>query len=425
MSIGSISTTSYGCFTSAVDNYPLGVGSYEVAAQVTTTHYVEVQIDGYRRTTPVVWPKGGDSTARFVIEIPNDGQAHTVQLVDTGRLGTVAASSPPLVLTSTCVGVLKAEIVETIPDPQTHAKYVTVKVTHDGETSGTFTSRLTMDGKVSGPEIVLSNGDYEPRTVVIPADGAKHLIKAEIQVNGSWEAAPFLWHVVQADSGSAGPLPSTEETSSFFPGETVIIQAVADARPLASDGSEWMKVEYAPKDTIGLWKPVGEDGLVKPDADGFWSTALKTNLIEFPAGSQWMVVVRLVRNHHPSWGTLNYFNMIAGPPGQPSTLQAPIISGPLNHNQRGGCWMELFGTGLPGTELVFEVTAVTSWGRVGDTPLKTTVKRDGTWRTYVYSSQPAKPQPYKILRYRAKARIGSQESAWSNPLDVTWHYPLR
>ncbi|SFI81640.1 hypothetical protein SAMN05216275_10568 [Streptosporangium canum] len=425
MTIGPITAESRGCYTAAVGNYPLGATAYLVSAKVDTTHYVEVQIDGYRKTTPVIWPKDGDSIAKFSIEIPNDGRSHTVQIVDTGRLGTTAAASTSVTLTSACPGVLKAEVVETIPNPTTREKYVTVKVSHDGETSGTFTGRLLMDGKVSGPEITLSNGDYQPRTITIPADGGKHLIEAETRLNDGWlGATAFLWFVVQADSLGGGPLPISQETSQFFPGDTVIIQAIDDARPLATDGSEWVKLDYAPKDTTGLWKPVG-DGLFRPDEEGFWFATLKTNPTDFPAGSQWAIAVRKVRKHQPTYGTLNHFTMIAGPPDPVPPLAAPIIAGPLNHNQRASTWMELFGTGLPGSDLIFEVTRVTEWGNATQVPQRTTVKRDGTWRTHVYSEQSTKPLPYKILRYRAKAVMGGQESPFSNSLDVTWHYPLR
>ncbi|GII83299.1 hypothetical protein Ssi03_12890 [Sphaerisporangium siamense] len=408
--------------------YAIASTRYWTFAGVESRHNVEILIDGYTAATLGVWPQGDDSFPESWVHIPNDGRSHEVQYVDRGLLGTPEGSTVPVELASNCPGVLKARVLGQTQNSQSRETFVDVEITRGNTASSPYTCRLVVDGKPAGADIVVNSGETLTRRITIPGDGSKHLIKAELWA-GYWASeVPFLWYVVQAMSpGGGGGIPPTGPASQFVPGETVYVQSNTLSTPLATDGSEWVLVEISPRGTTDQWEPAGvEGGLISPDDDGAWYVSIETNAQDFPVGSQWAIRVRRFRNYQESLAKLAYFDMVAGPvPPVPGTYEPPVITGPVNHNQPGSSWMDLWGTGWPGSVMHFDVEHVTEWGTTYYLPLAVSTGPTGQWHTRVYDKQQDPEHDYKVISYRARSSLNGQTSEWSEPREVTWHRPLR
>lgn len=406
---------------------------YLVFALVTERHNVECLVDGVAIAPPGVWPRaigGGevDEVPDFYVNIPNDGMTHTVQLMDRGIYGTPFARTITVTLASACTGVLMARVLSKTLNTQTRETYVDVEI-YRGDTSSTpWTCRLLVDGRPAGAEITL--GPSEPSTtkrITLPPDGSEHLIKAELKAGGTrWSEVPFLWYVVQAaNPGGGGGNPPTQPATQFVPGETVFIQSNNINTPLATDGSEWVLVEIAPTGTTDQWKPAGvEGGLISPDDEGAWWVSIPTDAQDFPSGSQWTVRSRRFRNYQESQAALHYFEMVIGPVPPVPGHNPPVCGGPVNHNQPGSSWMDIWGSAIPGAIVSFTTQVVTRWGTIS-VPLAVSTGPNGQWQTRVYDRQQDPDHSFKVVSYRARSTINGQSSDWSAPLEVTWQSPIR
>lgn len=383
-------------------------------------HYVEVWMDGVKVAGPELLTI--NSSWIFSIFVPNDGRSHQVWLKDPGNQGTSPYETGKHTVSSDCTGSVKAEVYAT------NKNAVDIKVNHTGG-SGTYTCRLTLDGQMIGAEIQVSPSTPEvTRRILVPPDGKLHLIRGEVRVGSQWSDVPILWYTMSTTEGGGGtgnePSP-TEPATEFHPGETIIVQSTEESTPLATDGSEWVLVEISERDQDN-WRPVGPDaGLVQPDEDGNWLFSIETNPVDFPVGSQWDLRARRFRNYQPSEPVIKQFNMVAGSPGG-ATIAVPVITGPY-WDQRSGSWVQLRGTGTPGAVIDFQTELRTPWGRPEPPPSRTTVKANGRWWTWIYAEHwdwwggPG----YKVIAYRARARVHGQTSDWSDWHEVTWITPIR
>lgn len=382
-------------------------------------HNLEVRIDGQRWGVNRYYPV--TETVELFIPIPNDGRRHDIEVVDPGGRGTQPTSAAPGTdYLSNCDGPLQFRVQQIVTTPYTGEQTVTVSITGEG------TGRLRLDGSNVGPLISLNGGSGEVRDIIIPADGKKHVIDAQVRapLASDYSENPGIWYVIQAHDGPTGPGDPSQIAEDFVPGESVIVASADDAVPLATDGSEWVFVEISPREQ-NQWQPAGGDlGMVAPNDDGSWSTTIETNPQDFPVGTGWDVRVRRFRNYQASAPEFAYFDMVSGTIS-PGDLTPPAITAPVNHTQRGNTWCVLEGLGVPGAKVEFSVERVTPWGSLDDPPLTTTVGKTGRWVTFVWGQQRAHPVDYKILGYRARHRVNGHVSDWSNRLDVTWQHPLR
>jgi hypothetical protein len=393
-------------------------------ADCDATHNVALYVDG-QQYTPFVKYLDGDGPFLEDFTIPNDGITHTLQFVDDGTRGTPKAKSETKTFKSDCEGDVMASVAAVTQNVVTRETYVDIQIEGNGK------ARVSLDGNVVSPELSVPAGTAQPFRVTLQPDGARHPIKVEMQgfFGDDWLTDhPVGWFVEQAaDPGGPVTGPPTQDAVDYFPGDTVIIQSAEGTSPIANDGTEWVLVDYAPQGTPGGWIPVGEEnGLITPDEDGSWSASLETDPDNFPVGSKWNIRARHFRNYQESAGYVAPFNMVSGSPSG-GGLPTPVITGPLDHTQRGSTWMELRGTGIPGARVEFTVEQLSGWGVQRDiyVPERTTVGRNGRWRTWVYGEARRDPFPFKVVAYRARVRRNGRFSNWSEPLEVTWQYPLR
>ncbi|MER5643953.1 hypothetical protein [Streptosporangium sp. NPDC002524] len=420
-------------YTSGGVQVPLPNRIHHVNFTCSVTHNVVLQLDGATITSSYLY-SGGATVRDIRLPVPNDGRHHFVKVVDRGVDGTPGAQSASIEVWSDCTGVVSHVVSAVTQNPATNEQYVDVTVSNTGRIQQAYTNRLLLNGVTVGTEIVLNPGQSATRRITIPADSKQHVIKGEVKIGSSFANDPCLWYVIAANAPIPPPPDPSAGATEFKPGETVIIQSATSSSPLATDGSEWVLMEISPRNA-GTWKPVGyEGGLLAPQEDGTWSTAIPTTAATYPVGSQWDVRARRFRNYRESTPTLHYFNMVAGtvpdPPtdggGNPlPTLTAPTITGPTGRDQAGGTWLKIYGTGTPGARLEFSTERVTAWGQTNYVPEPTTVGANGKWETRVFGKKQVDPHDYKVLGYRARIRQNKQFSPWSNRLDVTWRHAWR
>ncbi|WP_043617340.1 hypothetical protein [Nonomuraea candida] len=420
-------------YSSGGKNYPLHNGVFQVRFTSTVKHNACLYLDGVKFTATKVVNAGTTTTIRLAL--PNDGRSHKVRVVDPGGLGTPAAQSSELDVSTPCEGVVYMQVLKIVENAATKEQLVDVVLSHTGKVSETFTVRLLLDGKTVGTQISLTPKVTTYRTVTIPADGKVHTLSGEVKIGSYFADDRVLWYPITGNTPPPVPPDPTANATQFAPGETVVIQSATTSSPLATDGSEWVLLEISRRGTNN-WTPAGtEGGFVPPAEDGTWSSTIPTNATDHPVGSQWDVRARRFRDYQESEQVIHYFDMVAGtvpdPPKDPGTgtpqptLTAPRITGPVNRDQRGGTWLTIYGTGTPGARVEFKTERVTAWGQTNYVPQPTTIGKDGKWSTRVYGKKQRTPHDWKVLGYRGRIYQNKLFSGWSNRLDVTWHHNYR
>lgn len=419
-------------YTVSGTSYALPSRVYNVSFQASgSPHNAELWLDGAKLTNAVWLASGASQTLR--VAVPNDGFTHKLRVVDPGNLGTPAAQSSEITIPSTtaCTGVVYVTVSGVTENTETKQKYVNVRLQNTGTISQTFTCRNLLDGKVIHSAINLTPGQISNWVVYVPPDNAVHSVSTEVKLGSAFADDVVLWYTLQGNPPPPPPPDPGAGATDFIPGQTVIIQSAVGSTPLATDGSEWVRLEIAPKNS-NSWVPAGPDGgLIMPQDDGTWSSTIFTNPVNYPVGSEWVVRSRRYRDYVESAISTHPFKMIAGttptPPvdggGNPlPSLSAPVITGPINRRQAGGTWLKINGTGVPGDRLEFKTEVVSSWGQGDYTPNAATVGSNGKWETMVFAKKQKDPHEYKVLGYRARALRNNQFSQWSNRLDVTWYH---
>jgi hypothetical protein len=409
---------------------------FEIKLRATVPHHVEVLLDGHRYGSQV-WKvarrykvKKNQKTGKVEskeeidtvigVDIPNDNNTHQLALRDPGTRGTPRYETTTVQVDSmSCMGGVSAKVSHIESDPATLERRATVQLQHRGKPKANLIGHVYIDSRQVGTAITLKPGRGVNREVVIPADGREHVISAAYRYRTT-NVQRTLWYVAEKvnppviDPGTWTPV------TTFKAGETVVVTPAVGDTPMATDGSEWLLLEYSRKGS-GAWAPLGGDGLLEPEADGTWQFEISTGTgTSFTAGTQWDVRVRRYRDYVASAANVNSFAISTDPHApKPTTPRTPRITGPTNHTASSGSRVWLSGNATAGARLEFKRRLLTRWGDPGPVPAPCTVSKDGRWRTWVIS-QKVGVHSYKKVAYSCRARLNGKTTGWSNELTIMW-----
>ncbi|WP_026415386.1 hypothetical protein [Actinomadura oligospora] len=416
-----------------VGGAPAGKTRLTITVRVDRTHRVYVMLDGVRygsqmwtlgvlqaveldpKTGKIVKKRPLDST--LYVDVPSDALPHQIGLkaVDGATTGDTALYS------ADCIGGVKGTVKSYSVDPASMERHYQVQLAHTGTPAVNLSAYVWLDGRQVGGPITLKPGQAVTRDVVVPADAKLHVISTGYR-NRKQLISPTMWHALTAETAPVIDKPGWTPVTTFKAGETVVITSAVGEAPLATDGSEWMLLEYSKAGT-STWVPLGDaetDGLVAPDDDGTWSYQLDTSKAPFASGGSWDIRATRYQDYRASDQVVHSF-AISGtltPPTSPFT--APRITAPTNHTARSGQRVTLRGTGPAGARLEFRRRLVTKWGEAGPVPAPCTVGKDGKWSTWVIAEKVGS-HSYKKIAYSCRASRNGRTTAWSNELTIRWN----
>lgn len=359
------------------------------------------------------------------IDVPSDGRNHSIYLKDVNS----SDRSPSTNLVSIgCEGGVVPTVESMVEDPATNEKIYTISLYHDGRHKKNLTGYVWLSGKVVGGGVNLKPRQKAYRQVVIPATGSdnKYTVKAGFSY-GKTLVKRTLWFIVDANDPPVTDPGQWNSTTTFDPGETVVIGSAVGEVPLQTDGSEWLLLEYSPA-ALNNWTPFGEDGLVEPDDDGTWAYEVETGPgTPFTANTSWKVRARRFRDYRESEPVEHTFSITSTPHTPPTYLKPPTITNFKSKTVKSGTRVTISGTGPPGARIYWESYMVTAWGTKGALPKSTTVKKNGKWKTTVRTTfvdnnkKKAKRKAYKRVAYYCRARLNGRWSGYSNQVTIRWN----
>ena len=350
------------------------------------------------------------------VDVPSDGRNHSIALKD---IATSEKSSDTSLTSIGCEGGVVPTVESLTEDPATGEKKYTISLYHDARVNKNLTGYVYLNGALVGSAIPLKPRQKAFRDVVVPATGQDYTISTAYTYGKTW-ARQTMWFVVESnDPPVTDPVTWTSVTS-FDAGETVVVTSAVGEEPLATDGSEWILLEYAPHGTTN-WNFIEDGGLVEPSSDGTWSYQIDTGTgTPFLISTSWDIRARRYRDYVESETVIHNFtitNITYIPPGTP--VPAPKLLSPVNKTAKGGTRVYLSGTGVAGARLTFRRRLLTDWGTQGPVPATCTVGKDGKWKTWVMADKIG-VHSYKRIAYSCRATVNGRTSAWSNEQTVRW-----
>lgn len=357
------------------------------------------------------------------VDVPSDGRNHNIALKD---VYSTEQSSDTSLLSIGCAGGVIPSVHSLTEDPATNEKRYTIELFHEGTIKSNLTGYVYLNGKTVGSGIVLKPRQKAYREVVIPATGLDYVISAGF-TSGRARMINTLWFVDTANIAPVTDPGIWTSTTTFSPGETVVIGSAVGEEPLETDGSEWILLEYSPA-AGSTWTTFNEDGLVEPDDDGTWAYEVETGSgTPFPASTSWKVRATRYKDYRESSSVEHTFSVGSTPHTAPAFLKAPSITGPKNKTAKSGARVTLSGTGPPGARLYFERRVTTAWGSKGPVPRSCTVNKAGKWKTTVSTTfvdnnkKKSKRKAYKRVAYSCRAKLNGRYSGWSPELTIRWN----
>lgn len=425
MSIGSISLGKRKCVL--VGGQPSNKTRIQLKFRVTQKYRVQLLMDdkpfgGYQWTVNrrYRWNKATNSKEEIdtevYVDVPSDGRNHTIALKD---VNSATKSTDTALLSIGCEGGVVPTVESLVEDPATNELRYTISLYHDGRLKKTLVGYVYLNGKLVGGSIALKPRQKVLREVVVPATAQDYVISTAYTYGKTW-APRTMWFVVTSNPAPVTDPGQWNSTTTFNPGETVVITSAVGEVPLETDGSEWLLLEYAPS-ASSTWTLFGEDGLVEPSSDGTWSYEVQTGTgTPFTAGTSWKVRATRFKDYRESTSVEHTFSMsgtVYVSPGTP--VPAPKFLSPVNKTAKSETRVNLYGTGPPGARITFQRRRLTQYGTPGPVPATTTVDKSGKWKSWVRAGKTGVHYS-KTIAYSCKATLNGRSSGWSNEQKIRW-----